>query len=191
MKNVSKRNTFTLVLKVFLFFILLQSTALSASLGCYELFVSTEQKFATSSLGEARLQKIENSSGPRLSYSASLQAQENPSSYVFMSYNIFNLYTSVPFSNNNNAVRVERERRLGNAAIIRESNPDFIYLMEVESIEALDRFIAYHLNNDYVGLLIPGNDGRGIDVAFLIRKSLRTANIANTTNGVIGHALQI
>jgi len=61
------------------------------------------------------------------------------------------------------------------ARTLRELNSDIILLQEVESKEDLQRFLTEYkdvLQRDYLPLLIEGNDGRGIDVAYLVRKDL-------------------
>src|SRR5262249_54705736 len=60
----------------------------------------------------------------------------------------------------------------GVADTILRAKPDILTLVEVDSLEALN-----HLNTKYLGgkfrpIHIEGNDPRGIDVAFLIRKDL-------------------
>ena len=54
--------------------------------------------------------------------------------------------------------------------ILREK-PAVLALQEVESMDALKRLTA-KLNGEYFPLLVEGNDGRGIDVAMLVRRDL-------------------
>jgi hypothetical protein len=56
--------------------------------------------------------------------------------------------------------------------IILESGLDIISLQEVEDVEALENFNERFLGGQYRVLLIEGNDPRGIDVAFLVKKDL-------------------
>jgi hypothetical protein len=51
-------------------------------------------------------------------------------------------------------------------------NPDVLVCQEVESIKALELFNYLKLRNQYRVFLIEGNDSRGIDVAFLVKKDL-------------------
>ncbi|MBI3297277.1 MAG: hypothetical protein HYZ75_03870 [Elusimicrobia bacterium] len=58
------------------------------------------------------------------------------------------------------------------AKAILESELDVVVLQEVENIAALDDFNERYLGGAYKTLLIEGNDARGIDVAFLVKKDL-------------------
>ena len=58
------------------------------------------------------------------------------------------------------------------AGIILRENPDIMALQEVEDGQALEKFNSEYLQDKYIVLLIEGNDGRGIDVGFLIKKDL-------------------
>jgi endonuclease/exonuclease/phosphatase family metal-dependent hydrolase len=58
------------------------------------------------------------------------------------------------------------------AAALTEINADVILLNEVGGHESLQNFNQYFLNSDYVPLLIEGNSDRGIDCAYLVRKTL-------------------
>lgn len=60
----------------------------------------------------------------------------------------------------------------GIAKAILENKYDVLALQEVESVEALRQFNRDYLNDEYIPLLIEGNDGRGIDVAILVKKNL-------------------
>ncbi|TBR22907.1 hypothetical protein EPO15_06965 [bacterium] len=58
------------------------------------------------------------------------------------------------------------------AKAILESNLDVVALQEVETIAALDEFNQRYLGGAYKTLLIEGNDPRGIDIAFLVKKDI-------------------
>jgi len=61
-------------------------------------------------------------------------------------------------------------RELGEA--VSRANPDILALQEVEGISSLVRFNKLFLGNNYIPLLLNGNDARGIQVGFLIKKDL-------------------
>ena len=56
--------------------------------------------------------------------------------------------------------------------IIRELSPHFIIGSEIEDLETLEQFNREFLADQYRVVLVEGNDGRGIDIGFLIRKDL-------------------
>ncbi len=56
--------------------------------------------------------------------------------------------------------------------IILENDLDILTLAEVEDIQALEDFNTRFLNGKYRTFLIEGNDERGIDVAFLVKKDM-------------------
>lgn len=58
------------------------------------------------------------------------------------------------------------------ANIILKADSDIVALQEVEDIQSLNSFNTLVLGNTYKSILIPGNDGRGIDVGFLVKKDL-------------------
>jgi hypothetical protein len=66
----------------------------------------------------------------------------------------------------------EEASRAAQARAILEEDLDVVVLQEVENIAALEQFAAEHLNGAYRAFLIEGNDERGIDVAFLVKKDL-------------------
>ncbi len=55
---------------------------------------------------------------------------------------------------------------------ILENDLDVVTLQEVENAQALEDFNRDHLGGKYKVFLIEGNDERGIDVAFLVKKDL-------------------
>lgn len=56
--------------------------------------------------------------------------------------------------------------------IILENDLDIVTLAEVEDIQALEDFNQRFLDGKYRTFLIEGNDERGIDIAFLVKKDL-------------------
>lgn len=55
---------------------------------------------------------------------------------------------------------------------IKKQNPDIIVGTEVKDIEAARTYSRDYLNDEYQAILIEGNDARGIDVCFFVRRSL-------------------
>ncbi len=51
-------------------------------------------------------------------------------------------------------------------------NPDVILLNEVGGIESISNFSRHFLNDDYSSHLIEGNSDRGIDIGYLVRRTL-------------------
>ncbi|MEK7745478.1 MAG: hypothetical protein AAB576_02320, partial [Elusimicrobiota bacterium] len=70
------------------------------------------------------------------------------------------------------AVAKEESQRREQARAILESGLDIVSVEEVENIRALDDFNRRYLGGAYRALLIEGNDERGIDIAFLVKKDL-------------------
>jgi endonuclease/exonuclease/phosphatase family metal-dependent hydrolase len=58
------------------------------------------------------------------------------------------------------------------AAAITDLNPDIVMLCEVGGRESLENFSHYFLNNQYSAHLIEGNSNRGIDLGYLVRRTL-------------------
>lgn len=68
----------------------------------------------------------------------------------------------------------------GVARAIREMNLDMAVLQEVESMESAQRFVDDYLGGDYEAHLIPGNDARGINVAFITKRDLPLSYLFET-----------
>lgn len=68
--------------------------------------------------------------------------------------------------------RIDEGKRMGNAKIIRDFDPDFQLLVEIENVDAAENMIRRGLNSKYHNLLIPGNDQKGINISLLVRKDL-------------------
>lgn len=113
------------------------------------------------------------------------KAIEHPSELVVVSQNFENLGQFKEVSRVKQLVngvlteiKVEKtiERSLGQnirmAARIKKQNPDIIIGMEVKDIEAAQNFSKEFLNDQYQAILIEGNDQRGIDVCFFVKRNL-------------------
>lgn len=72
------------------------------------------------------------------------------------------------------ATREELQRRKSQAQLIKELNPDFQILSEVGSENALKQFVKTHLNNEYVPMLVEGNE-RSMNIALMVRRNLQVA----------------
>lgn len=96
-----------------------------------------------------------------------------------MSYNVENFFTPVKpslLAEVGRALRGEKNKprwkQQGVADMILEQDPDIVVLQEMGSKAMLDQFNANYLNGKYRTLLIPGNDRRGINIAFLVKADL-------------------
>ena len=58
------------------------------------------------------------------------------------------------------------------ARAVREMNPDILMLCEVGGIESLSNFSRLFLEDKYAPYLLEGNSDRGIDIGYLVRRSL-------------------
>lgn len=58
------------------------------------------------------------------------------------------------------------------ASAVRQMNPDILMLCEVGGRESLANFSLHFLNDEYQPHLIEGNSERGIDIGYLVKKSL-------------------
>ncbi|MBL7664852.1 MAG: endonuclease/exonuclease/phosphatase family protein [Bacteriovoracaceae bacterium] len=64
------------------------------------------------------------------------------------------------------------EKILNLAATIKHHDPDLIMLTEVGGEESLENFNRYFLNSSYHVATLPSNSNRGIDLGYLIKKTL-------------------
>lgn len=110
---------------------------------------------------------------------------ENPSQLRFMSQNFENLGQFKEYSRTKTLVngelrdvKVEKTIEKSNAqnlrmaARIRKQNPDIIIGMEVKDLETAQKYSKDYLNDEYQAILIEGNDVRGIDVCFFVKRTL-------------------
>lgn len=91
-------------------------------------------------------------------------------------YNVLNLFEMVGKWVHGKKVedkKLKAEWQLKESAkAILESDLDIVSLQEVENLAALQHFNDQYLGGKYRVLLIEGNDARGIDVGFLVKKDL-------------------
>jgi len=58
------------------------------------------------------------------------------------------------------------------AEIIKEESLDIVIIQEVEGKKAIELFNKKYLDSEYEPFLIKGNDSRGIEIAFLVKKTM-------------------
>jgi len=85
----------------------------------------------------------------------------------FGTYNTYNLMQSADGA----SIKSDLKRH-GVAAPILEHDLDIVVLQEVENLNAIKSFSEKYLKDRYDVLLSTGNDARGIQVAFLVKKDL-------------------
>ena len=85
----------------------------------------------------------------------------------FGSYNAYNLLQTA----DGGAVKADA-KRAGVAAVILDNNLDVVVLQEIEGEAALKQFAQNYLKDLYEPLITQGNDGRGIQVAYLVKRDL-------------------
>lgn len=123
----------------------------------------------------ARVLQIRGSSAP------AMRSSDQISELVVMTYNVKNLFKMVGdfdrFEPNNyrqtgDAKDKPLSEMQGVAQAILDSSPDLIVLQEIEGLQTLEDFNKQFLNSGYTAVLHPGNDARGIEIGFLIKKDL-------------------
>lgn len=96
-------------------------------------------------------------------------------------YNVLNLFEKVGnhdpapgggLRRTSDPVSKTEEQLRGAAKAILDTRLDIVALQEVENVAALERFNRDFLGSRYRTFLIEGNDPRGIDVGFLVKKDL-------------------
>lgn len=94
----------------------------------------------------------------------------------FLEFNMLNLFERDFSLTDKNGMEGKdqktEEQREGLARVIRTSDPDIMTWVEVENQKAAQLFSDKYLDGKYQVYLIDGNDGRGIDVAVLVKKDL-------------------
>lgn len=85
----------------------------------------------------------------------------------FGTYNAYNLMQSA-----DGQVQKAEHHRKGVASVILDNNLDVVVLQEVENEAALKAFAKQYLNDLYEPLMSRGNDARGIQVAYFVKKDL-------------------
>jgi len=122
-------------------------------------------------------------SGPAASAASPVRSLESIKELKMGSYNVLNLFESVgkhvPDPENPGKLKKVSEARPKEEASLRaqgkvilENDLDVVTLEEVENIAALRDFNERFLDGKYDVYLVEGNDERGIDVAFLVKKDL-------------------
>jgi hypothetical protein len=115
---------------------------------------------------------------PRAPQTRSLETVQ---SLKVMAYNVENLFLHLgkfermsdeEFKRITDAEVKPVEELEGIATAIVDSDPDFIVMEEVEGVEAIQRFSEDHLDNRYQAYLVEGNDERGIQIGFLVKRDL-------------------
>jgi endonuclease/exonuclease/phosphatase family metal-dependent hydrolase len=98
-----------------------------------------------------------------------------------MTYNVENLFLHVGkflrvegnrFVNKKGPTDKPEDELRGVAKAITDSNPDVIVMQEIEGLEALEIFTQRFLDDRYRPVLLHGNDERGIEIGFLVKKDL-------------------
>lgn len=87
-----------------------------------------------------------------------------------MLFNLENFFIdgNIPF----NSMKKPESKIESIAKIFKENDPDFALLTEVGGIESLQTFSNKYLNSSYECFLLPGNSDRGIEIGYLVKKSL-------------------
>jgi endonuclease/exonuclease/phosphatase family metal-dependent hydrolase len=107
---------------------------------------------------------------------------EEISKIRIMAYNVQDMF-------NFNAPRDSRPRNMrakplaaasGIAEAIRESDPDIVVMEEVEGPDTAADFVRMYLRGAYDVYFIEGNDGRQLDVGFLVKKDLNVSVVEET-----------
>ncbi len=65
-----------------------------------------------------------------------------------------------------------KEKCLMLAQAVRDSQADIVMMTEVGGPESLHNFAKYLLNDEYFSLSLPSNSDRGIDLGYLVKKTL-------------------
>lgn len=106
---------------------------------------------------------------------------ETVTSLKMMAYNVENLFLRLgkferisenEFKRITDAEVKPEAELIGIATAIKDSDPDFIVMEEVEGVEAIQRFSDDHLESRYKAMLVEGNDERGIQIGFLVKRDL-------------------
>lgn len=112
--------------------------------------------------------------GPVMTYQADASLKGTlPKSIRLGTYNILNLYDHAQPHAETPHFPAEKgaDRIFGNARAIRDIDPDFQVVVEVENMAALKRFNEEHLDHQYEPILVSGNDAR-VEIAMLVKRDL-------------------
>lgn len=123
--------------------------------------------------------------GPRYKFKAKNEEKrviESIKNMKVMSFNVLNLnespgkYVLNPKTGKKEFVygkiKKPEDQVKGICDTINRANPDIAVLTEVESLHALSETNMKCMHENYFVILIEGNDGRGIDIGYLIKKDL-------------------
>ena len=110
---------------------------------------------------------------------------------TFMTYNVENLFVSKINRDSEDSHYPGAPETLksdedldGVAEAILEVNPDIMTVQEVDDLYALEKLNETRLDGAYNEYLIEGNDERGIDVGFLVKKNLPVDAVVETHKDV-------
>ncbi len=116
--------------------------------------------------------------GPILHFrpQATTRPLPNLSTLTIMSQNFENLVTKMPSHRGNTGDLVPYEKPVNQLESLGRRvmfvKPDILVGMEIESAEIAKSFSHNYLGDEYEPLLIPGNDQRGINICFFVKKDL-------------------
>lgn len=104
--------------------------------------------------------------------------------FSFLCWNLENFFlvpSPIP-----NIPRKAKEKTEKIAEVVKELNPDILFLTEVGGRDSLELFNKEYLNENYKVSLLKGNSNRGIEIGYLISKDFLDKN--NLIFDHIGHA---
>ncbi len=121
-------------------------------------------------------------------FSAKIVSPQNlirPEQIRVMSYNVQNLYVGKDeqLMSPEDYNRVKDETHTQEIAdIIKDAEPDFLILQEVQTPRTLDRFVEQYLNNSYVPYLTGGGGNRLMNTVLLVKDNLNFTVQARATD---------
>lgn len=95
-------------------------------------------------------------------------------SFRFLTWNIENFFL-LPTSAATTPLKPKAKVEII-AEVIKDIDPDVVFLTEVGGKKSLDHFNEIYLNSEYEVLLTKGNSNRGIEVGYLIKKAFLKEN---------------
>lgn len=101
---------------------------------------------------------------------ASARPLDTVSQIKIMTYNVENFF--LPSESDRSPEEKPLVEQKGIARAIADENPDFIVLEEVGGLTVLETFSKNFLNDSYKAYLVPGNDQRGIEIGYLVKRDL-------------------
>ncbi|MES2855102.1 MAG: endonuclease/exonuclease/phosphatase family protein [Bdellovibrionota bacterium] len=103
---------------------------------------------------------------------------------TILTYNVLNLKTSVGlhermpdgnFQKKSEPQSKSGRQILGVVKAIKSANPDIAIFEEIEGVDTLASFNREYLDSQYTTHIMRGNDGRGIEIGFIVKKDLPLA----------------